>query len=199
MIHAYSVVLLLVSLHITNALLRDIISLKATLLKKLKPFLPLAGFYVTMLAPIYGIGFAPFLGKETDFSTLTNRCSSNVVCNEYIFGPQDFIPNARVNGASEVYPVSSDELIKTIDKVVQTRPRITTLKKTDKKLEYVQRSLLFRFPDVITFEVVPTDSENKESMLAVHSYSIYGAGDLGVNSDRVKTIIKDIDEVYFQE
>lgn len=143
------------------------------------------------LAPIYGIGLAPFLGGMTDFSTLRNRCESFQICNEYITAPEKFTPARSV--PSPVFDVSSSVLEKIIDNVVLRQPRAVSIASDEstKRLEYVQRSLIFQFPDVITFQVIPLNE--KKSTLAVHSYSIYGAGDLGVNANRVKTWLSEIE------
>ena len=61
----------------------DIISIKGSVLSKIvqkvKPFLPVIGFYVFMNLPIYGVGIASSpgtsqgFGSMTDFKTITNR------------------------------------------------------------------------------------------------------------------------------
>jgi hypothetical protein len=61
---------------------------------------------------------------------------------------------------------------------------------------------------VITFKTIPIDqsfdvcvpedsnicAESKLSSVAIHSYSIYGAGDLGVNSNRVRSWLDDLEK-----
>jgi len=81
---------------------------------------------------------------------------------------------------SPVFQIPANVLKEKINRVVLRQPRITLLDTglASNKLEYVQRSLIFRFPDVITFEIIPL--EDQKSTLAVHSYSVYGAGDLGL-------------------
>jgi uncharacterized protein (DUF1499 family) len=56
--------------------------------------------------------------------------------------------------------------------------------------QYVQRAFLLRWPDVITVQTIPIDE--LKSTLAIHSYSIYGAGDLGVNSARVNSWLTEL-------
>jgi uncharacterized protein (DUF1499 family) len=48
---------------------------------------------------------------------------------------------------------------------------------------YIQRSALFRFPDVITVELVTLAPDR--SSLAIYSRSRYGRSDFGVNRRRV--------------
>lgn len=149
-----------------------------------------------MLAPIYGIGIFSGLGTITDFSTLRNRCAEGVICNECIACPKDVCPRVeRVDFTPAVYGVSATELLSRLDQVITNQPRITVLdtsKEPPLKKQYVQRSLIFRFPDVITVEAIPL-GESK-STLAIHSYSIYGAGDLGVNANRVQTVLGELDK-----
>ena len=164
---------------------------KSNLMGKIfKALRPIIGFYAVMLAPVYGIGLPLWFGSITDFSTLKNRPTFN----EYIVAPKGFT-NARMNELSSTYPVSAKELHDTIEYVVLKQPRITKVTEDipTMRLEYVQRSLIFRFPDVITFQVVPVSS--RESSLAVHSYSIYGGSDLGVNGNRIRSWISEIEEI----
>jgi uncharacterized protein (DUF1499 family) len=147
------------------------------------------GYYAVMLAPIYGIGL-PFFGSITDFSTLTNRVSKN----EYIVAPEGFTPKARIDEEASIYSVPPAVLKNEINKVILKQPRTQFIAEdpATNRVEYVQRSLIFRFPDVITFQIIPINE--KQTTLAVHSYSVYGAGDLGVNGNRVRDWIKQLDD-----
>jgi len=172
--------------------IEDIVDVKKNVFSKIKPFAPLIGFYITMLSPIYGIGY-PFLGSMTDFTKLRNRNPPGVISNEYIVAPDGFTP-ARIDSSSPEFPVSATKLQRYISNTVKKQPRITYIASDEptNRFEFVQRSLIFRFPDVITFQTIPLGS--KSSTLAVHSYSIYGAGDLGVNRNRVETWLADLAE-----
>jgi len=174
-------------------------AVEASLLKKAKPFLPIIGYYAVMLAPIYGTSTKlgnnqSGLGGMTDFSTVVNRggASSSIVANEYIVAPRGVAPRARVVQAPE-YTVPVATLEQALDKAIAKQPRITFIAedKDTMRKEWVQRSLIFRFPDVITAKLVPLGAD--KSSIAIHSYSVYGAGDLGVNAARVKSILSDID------
>jgi uncharacterized protein (DUF1499 family) len=153
---------------------------------------PVIGFYSVMLAPIYGIGLFGPLGSMTDFSTLKNRGLPGMIANEYIVAPKGF-SSARVNEIASEYSISADELSQAVDKVISRQPRITYITEDSltKRKEYVQRSLIFRFPDVITFQFIPLEKE--KSTLAVHSYSIYGSSDLGVNGNRVRSWLSELE------
>lgn len=160
-----------------------------TVVKILNKLPPLLGYYGVMLAPIYGIGL-PFFGSMTDFNTVRNRISNN----EIIVAPNKFTPNARAFEAP-VFSCDADTLQNKFDQVILKQPRITYVGEdvSTRRKEYIQRSLIFRFPDVITYTTVPL-GETK-STLAVHSYSVYGAGDLGVNRDRISSWLRDLVKV----
>lgn len=175
------------STHLSMTFIEDILSVKTKVFDK---FAGPIGFYALMLAPVYGIGL-PFFGSMTDFSTLQNRGPPGVIANEYIVAPRDFTP-ARASTAP-VFDISAADLEKAFDTVVLRQPRISQIAtdESTNRREYVQRALLFRWPDVITFQAIPL-GESK-STLAVHSYSIYGAGDLGVNANRVNTWLTELE------
>lgn len=168
--------------------LSDLVAVKSKVLSKVGA--PL-GFYALMLAPIYGIGL-PFFGSMTDFSTLQNRGGPGVIANEHIVAPSSFTP-ARSSYAP-IFAISATDLEKAFDKVALRQPRITAIANDEstQRREYVQRALIFRWPDVITFQAIPLGES--QSTLAVHSYSIYGAGDLGVNAARVNSWISELQD-----
>mmetsp|Transcript_4119 Transcript_4119/g.4208 ORF Transcript_4119/g.4208 Transcript_4119/m.4208 type:complete len:220 (+) Transcript_4119:78-737(+) len=156
------------------------------ILKTVKKFAPILGYYAVMLAPIYGIGL-PFFGSMTDFSTVKNRVSQN----ECIVAPPKYTPKARAL-EPPTFKLDADTLEKKFDEVILRQPRITYVtrdKETGRK-EYIQRSLIFRFPDVITFKTIPVGSD--KSTIAIHSYSVYGAGDLGVNRNRISSWMREL-------
>eukprot|EP01041_Mallomonas_annulata_P012376 gene12376-26032_t len=159
----------------------------------LKKFAPIIGFYAVMLAPIYGIGLPGFFGSMTDFTTVRNRGSPGTIANEFIIAPEKFTPKARAYEAP-IYLCDADTLQKKFDEVILKQPRISYINedKSTRRKEYVQRSLIFRFPDVITYATIPLEKD--KSSIAIHSYSIYGAGDLGVNRNRVELLLKDLAE-----
>lgn len=180
----------------------------ASFIDTVKRFRPLIGFYAVMLAPIYGVGFGPF-GSMTDFDTVMNRPGGDMA-NEYIVAPEGYTPKARAHEA-KVYDISAQRLEDALTKVIRHQPRISFVEKDEKsgRNEYIQRTLIFRFPDVITFKTIPIDDlsfdvcvpeqsqkclDSKFSSLAIHSYSVYGAGDYGVNSKRVKTWLDELEK-----
>jgi uncharacterized protein (DUF1499 family) len=167
----------------------DVLKTKGKIIKQISPALV---WFALALSPIYGVGFGPF-GSMTDFSQLTNRGSPSSIANEYIVAPKGFT-SARADAISPVYSIPAGELSGIVDEIVLSQPRITSIAEdpATQRKEWVQRSLLFRFPDVITIQSIPVT--DRTSTLAVHSYSIYGGSDLGVNGNRVRSWLSEIDD-----
>ena len=196
------------NLHMTTQgsdIIRDVLQKTIRFLNNFPP--QILGYFAVMLAPIYGIGL-PGLGSMTDFKTVTNRFPYEG--NEYMVAPTGYVPNAKPHEA-KVYDISAIDLDAALTKVIKRSPRITFVKKDEitGSSEYIQRSLIFRFPDVITFKTIPIDKNKFEiclpepsvecnskgySSVAIHSYSVYGAGDLGVNSNRVQTWLAELEK-----
>ena len=165
-------------------------------LRLLRPFAPLLAWYGVANLPIYGIGEwhgkAEGLGAMTDFSTLVNRLPPPAIANEYIVAPRGVAPRARVVDPGISFDVTPDELFKISKRAILRQDLVTLVAQDDAtlRLEVVQRTPLLRFPDVIT--VQPVSVGQGKSSIAMHSYSIYGAGDLGTNKKRVLSFIEAI-------
>jgi uncharacterized protein (DUF1499 family) len=67
---------------------------------------------------------------------------------------------------------------------MQPRVELVAAEAGGRRLTYVQRSLVFHFPDIITVEFLP-EGEGRSS-LAIASQSRYGKSDFGVNAQRVE-------------
>ena len=124
----------------------------------------------------------------TDFKTVSPRATPN----EALMCPRGFCPNHNSYSISPTYNADKISLKAAWDKMIQVQPRVQKIAEDTAadKITYVQRSFLFRFPDVVTVQFIGLD--DKKSTLAMHSYSIYGAGDLGVNGNRIKTWVEDL-------
>jgi uncharacterized protein (DUF1499 family) len=55
-------------------------------------------------------------------------------------------------------------------------------------LVYVERTPLFRFPDILNVQFL--DAGNGTSTLVLHSASVFGQSDLGKNQERVEDLLK---------
>ena len=58
---------------------------------------------------------------------------------------------------------------------------------------YVERTPLFRFPDVINVQFVEVDDNS--STLILHSASVYGQSDLGKNKERVTEMLSALSDL----
>jgi len=69
--------------------------------------------------------------------------------------------------------------------MIAAQPRISHLKssKDGQQIDFVQRTELIRYPDIITVRFVPIDAAT--STLAIYSRSVYGKSDFGVNKTRI--------------
>ena len=119
--------------------------------------------------------------ESVDFATLTpgDRPNRFLMCPPGLCG--------KAQAESPRFDVSVDQLRAQWSKVVAARPRTALLTKDadGRQADYVQRSALFRFPDVITVRFIAVSES--QSTLAIYSRSLYGKSDLGVNRARVET------------
>ena len=90
---------------------------------------------------------------------------------------------ARPHGNSPVFDVPVDRLCTAWDEAIAGEARVSLRGESGPQREYVQRTPLFRFPDLITVRFVPV-SESRSSVI-VYSRSVYGISDLGTNRKRV--------------
>ena len=76
--------------------------------------------------------------------------------------------------------------------MVAKQPRIATLSESmdGMQIDYVQRSAMFRYPDLVTVRFVAVSPTR--STLAIYSRSIYGRSDFGVNRRRIETWLEEL-------
>ena len=117
---------------------------------------------------------------EVDFTTLKRAPTPN----QYLLCPQDMC-TTETDGVAPVFDVPAEELQVAWDDMVAGQPRTQVLRRdvTNMEVDYVQRSRLFRFPDIVTVRFIPVDDTH--STLAIYSRSVYGKGDMGVNHARI--------------
>lgn len=121
-------------------------------------------------------------GEQVDFAHLDLPSRDNV----YLMCPADpLICNLKADEASPTFPVDPARLRDRWMEMAAAEPRVRPVgtEKDRQHLVYIQHSLVFRFPDIITVEFLPTG--NGRSTLALLSRSRYGQGDFGVNKARV--------------
>lgn len=120
-----------------------------------------------------------------DFADLRPSASKN----RYVMCPPKLCGDAA-NAVSPTFKMEWERLRNYWSEAVAMQPRVELVAKdaTGRKFTYIQRSLVFRFPDIITVEFLST--EDGRSTLAVASQSRYGKEDFGVNARRVETWIE---------
>ena len=104
--------------------------------------------------------------------------------NQYLVTPDDYC-SAKAHMDSPTFDLSVEELRERWMTMIASQPRVETRKADDAAMQYefIQRTKLMRFPDIITVRFIPL--EQRRSTLAVYSRSRYGRRDFGVNKDRV--------------
>jgi uncharacterized protein (DUF1499 family) len=86
---------------------------------------------------------------------------------------------------SPIYAVGWERLRDYWSEVMAVQPRVGLVAwdAQHRRATYIDRSALFRFPDIVTVEFVTLGAG--KSSLAIDSRSRYGRGDMGVNRRRV--------------
>ncbi|WP_033923771.1 DUF1499 domain-containing protein, partial [Piscirickettsia salmonis] len=108
-----------------------------------------------------------------------------------IKGQLSYIPS-RIQ-VSPQFNCSIDELQPLCLKHITNQAR-TTIYPGDNNAQthYIQRSLLFRFPDIISIEIQAVNRDT--ATLFLYSRSVYGYSDFGVNKRRVKNLMKELNK-----
>lgn len=104
--------------------------------------------------------------------------------NQYLVCPKDLC-SAQAHGESPVFSIPVDDLIEKWDAMIARQKRVKFVygQSEPRQREYVARTFLMRFPDIITVRFLPL-SEGRSS-LAVYSRSVYGHSDFGKNRKRI--------------
>lgn len=79
--------------------------------------------------------------------------------------------------------------------MIAEQPRVVRLGEAldGRRLNYIQHSALFRFPDVVTVEFIPLGPDR--SSLALYSRSCYGRYDFGQNRKRVEIWLTELEKL----
>jgi hypothetical protein len=174
---------------------------------KIEPPNPLLTYLSVMGAPVYGRDILPFLGGLLDFETLEPRSSPN----EYLAAPADAAPlfnSTDKRTEAPVYAVSAEDLRASFEAALAKRQPVagdfwakpvkedssssTRPSEFAMRYVYVERTPLFRFPDIINVQFL--DAGNGTSTLVLHSASVYGYDDVGKNKERVEDLLKRISD-----
>ncbi|HEV8388576.1 MAG TPA: DUF1499 domain-containing protein [Dongiaceae bacterium] len=131
----------------------------------------------TLEEVVFPIGDVPVV----DFATLQRTPAPN----QYLLCPKGMCA-AETDGAAPVYNINSGQLKIAWDELLAEERRVRVLRRdvTNQQIDYVQRTRVLHFPDLITVRFIPVDDTH--STMAVYSRSVYGKGDLGVNRTRIE-------------
>jgi uncharacterized protein (DUF1499 family) len=103
--------------------------------------------------------------------------------NTALAAPAGFNPPPDL--VTPTYAVQADRLFALVQEVAASQPRTYPAANYPDRLQadYVARSAVFNFPDLILVQVVRIGSDS--SNLIMYSRSVYGQSDLGVNRKRL--------------
>lgn len=117
---------------------------------------------------------------RVEFATLKRPRTPNT----FLMAPDGLCKEAKVDMEAPVYGVSAATLRNEILRVVIAQPRVSHTLSDEPELydDFVVRSALFGFPDLVSVQAIAIGA--KKSTLALYSRSVYGRSDLGVNKRR---------------
>ena len=129
------------------------------------------------LESVFKVGDVPVV----DFATLQR----DSIPNQYLLCPATLC-TTQTDGAAPVFDMPVEKLQAAWDAMIAEQPRVQVFRRdiTNMQVDYVQRSRLLRFPDLVTVRFLPMDDAH--ATLAIYSRSVYGKGDFGVNRDRIE-------------
>lgn len=106
--------------------------------------------------------------------------------NRWLMLPQGFTSPAEAHEASPVFAEPPAALFRRLKAIIAEEPRIRWLAedRAGFRLELVQRSRIFRFPDRVSVAILPA-ANGKGSAPALYSRARFGIWDFGVNRARV--------------
>ncbi len=115
-----------------------------------------------------------------DFGTLKLKPTRN----QFLMLPEGFAAVAKAHETSPVFGKTPDALYGRLESVIAAEPRVEWLSedRNQGRMELVQRSRIFRFPDRVSIAVL---SANAKATLAIYSRAEVGGLDFGVNKTRV--------------
>jgi len=120
------------------------------------------------------------MARFCDFETLKLSWKPN----QFLMLPEGFVAAAEAQETSPVFSGGVDAVYDRLKAIIDAEPRIEWLAedKGQGRMELVQRSKTFRFPDRISIAVQPA---GEGAALAVYSRAKIGIRDFGVNKARI--------------
>jgi uncharacterized protein (DUF1499 family) len=125
------------------------------------------------------------MANRIDFAALVTPKTPNW----YLAAPKGLCRLAQPQAEAPVFPVPPEKLWEKLLAAIAREPRITYHEqdRAGLYLDFTQTSLLFRFPDRVTVQLIPAGAER--TTLAIYSRSKFGRSDLGVNAKRVNRLL----------
>ncbi|HAH09839.1 MAG TPA: hypothetical protein DCL48_07035 [Alphaproteobacteria bacterium] len=112
--------------------------------------------------------------------------------NCFLLAPDGFCVSAKPHMVAPNLLAPAAEIWERLQRAVAQEPRVTVHDQDRQTfyLDFTQVSLVFRFPDRVTFQLLPAPGNAQQSTLAAYSRSKYGRSDLGVNKARVMRLLQ---------
>jgi uncharacterized protein (DUF1499 family) len=126
--------------------------------------------------------------ERTDFATLKRPGTPNT----YLIAPEGLCRQAKIDAVAPVFDVPAVRLRQELLSIVIAEPRSSHTLADEQALydDFVVRSAVFRFPDLISVKFL--DAKGGKSTLVLYSRSVYGRWDLGVNRMRAQGWLKQL-------
>lgn len=111
--------------------------------------------------------------------------------NSALAAPAGYSPAPDI--VTPLYHLPPTRLLAAIEAVAASQPRTTlqVVYPADLQADYVARSRIFNFPDLVLVATEPRGTA--DSALILYSRSVYGSSDFGVNRARVRTWLATLD------
>ena len=111
-------------------------------------------------------------------------------------GAPGFVPTPDLQ--TRRFDVVPERLLAAMQDVMLAQPRVTALAHDPKRMraDYVVRSRVFGFPDIVLVQALAAGDGQSE--LVVYSRSLKGHYDFGVNRSRVKALLSALDGALAQ-
>ena len=156
----------------------------------LSPRATLQSYCFMALLALTGCGavFSVETPHPVDFSALELDDTSN----QFLVCPARLCLRAEPHLASPIFDANVNDLRLAWDSVVAAAPRTRRegVFAEGNQVVDIQRSAVFRFPDIITAQFIAVD--DKRVTLAIFSRSVYGQSDFGVNKTRITRWIEQL-------
>tara|TARA_Y100000590_G_scaffold454371_1_gene601094 strand:+ start:80 stop:574 length:495 start_codon:yes stop_codon:yes gene_type:complete len=106
--------------------------------------------------------------------------------NQYLICPSYHCYGVALKSKAPIYNLSVSDLKKIFKEILNEQPRVElTLEKID-QVQYLQKSRIFGFPDLIDIKFLP---QGEYASIAIFSRSVYGYYDFKINEKRVNGLL----------